>query len=88
MANPMMACGHSASFTVPGEDGEERRVCYPCYSVSDPRSWEVVETPDLTGRKALCQTCGTEADSSPELPFFSLGDGETDLYYCGCLPEE
>lgn len=86
MANPMMACGHSASFTLPGE--EERRVCYPCYSVRDPRSEEVVETPDLTGRKALCQTCSREEASSPELPFFTLGDGETDLFYCGCMPEE
>jgi len=75
---PLMECGHTAN----AHDGD-KVVCAIC--CPDPRSWQIAESPDLSGRVARCSQCGRRTTSSMRLPFFEYQpDQSEDSYYCGC----
>lgn len=76
---PMMKCGHSANAVF-----NDKPCCAIC--APSPDAYEVVETPDVTGRKAKCSDCDYVRDSSVDLPFFEYRpDEEYDKFYCGCM---
>lgn len=73
----MMKCGHSANATSNGKP-----VCVICLGINDGAR-EVMETPNLNGRIAVCSDCRKEVPSSVSLAFFEIGN-LTDWFYCGC----
>jgi hypothetical protein len=80
MSDKMMGCGHSANATTNGK---------PCYAICiglNDAATVVVEAPDLSGRKAICGSCGSIVDSSINLPFFEYRGpkSKTDTDYCIC----
>lgn len=80
---PMMACGHTAQGTV----GALRQpCCVICYGIN-ALATVIADSPDLSGRKAQCQYCGTTVESDLGLPFFKYqGTQDTDKYCCSnCL---
>lgn len=89
----MMKCGHSANANRVLLGGERVPSCAICAGLT-PNAEIVIETPDLTGRKARCsyfgsshggKTCDGEVDSSPDCAFFEhKPDAEYDRFYCGC----
>lgn len=87
----MMKCGHAAQ----GVNSKGEPVCVICIGI-DPGATVVADEPDLTGRKAICDSCKSDesiVDSSTDLAFFEYrkdskhkikGHEEKDSYYCGC----
>jgi len=79
-AGKMMKCGHAAN----AEDGRGNPVCAICIGIVKGAN-EVVEQPNLDGRKAVCSYCGKEVQSETKLAFFEhLPAEKFDGYYCGC----
>lgn len=77
----MMKCGHRANAMTP----EGKPCCAICAGLTED-AFEVVASPSLEGRKAMCSMCSKKTDSRLDLPFFEYRpDKEIDLYYCGCL---
>lgn len=77
----MMACGHAANATRDGKPA-----CVICWEIN-PGAAEVVESPDLTGRKARCADCGREQPSAFNLPFFEYrgpGSARAQTQCAGC----
>jgi hypothetical protein len=76
---PMMGCGHAANATSNGKP-----CCVIC--LEDPKSRQIVEGPDLTGRMAKCSYGDTTVKSSTNLAFFKYkGDGSQEsLNKCEC----
>ncbi len=60
---PMMACGHAANATSQGKP-----CCVIC--LGDPKSRQVVDLPDLTGRLTKCTYGDKIVESSVNLAFF------------------
>lgn len=84
MSRAMLACGCASAGRVTLANGYDGPGCviHRCY--------EVVPTPDLTGREARCH-CGNTKPSNPDnLAFFvycgpgSSDPHEFDRFYCGC----
>lgn len=77
----MMACGHSANAI----DGNHNPCCAICIGTT-PKATQIVEMPNLQGRKSKC-VYGDHAiiDSSTNSAFFEHHpDKEYDTFYCGC----
>lgn len=78
--NPVMACGHAANAI----DQDGAPACAICWG-RKPGADQVIDTPELAGRRAKCMYCANTADSTPALAFFGWRRGEAqDEYYCGC----
>lgn len=72
---PMMSCGHAANATC-----GDKPSCAICYCM------EQKDTPDLTGRTAVCSYGCNPVPSNMNLPFFKYRPGQDrDEYYCGCF---
>jgi hypothetical protein len=78
---PLMKCGCVAS----GTDANGKPVCVACAGIN-PGAYEVNDAPtDLTGRVAVCSSCGSTVPSSTNLPFFEYRPHmERDSFYNGC----
>jgi len=78
MTKMMMKCGHLSTGT-----SNEKPCCVVCAPTAE--AFEVVQPPELKGRKAVCSCCGREKPSTTDLPFFGYcPDIAVDTYYCGC----
>jgi hypothetical protein len=76
MKKYLMKCGHVANAET--FDGKPVCVICKCYEIAN-------EQPIIIGRKAKCVWCGSERESSFNLPFFEYKPKqEYDSYYCGC----
>lgn len=76
---PMLSCGCAAQAT----DGNGDPSCAVHFGIGEKPV--VVETPDLSSRKAICADCRTTVKSSTSLAFFSYRpQRDLDSFYCGC----
>lgn len=87
LGKPLLACGHTANSVRVMPDGTEAPACAICALIVEPNP--VIETPDLTGREAVCLGCrknpASRRPSELSLPFFEYRPGNAnDSYYCGC----
>lgn len=74
----MMKCGHSSNGQQILSNGDK----IPCCCICD--CTEIVDTPNLSERKARCR-CGKLVESSTNLAFFKQqSDKDYDSFYCGC----
>jgi hypothetical protein len=82
---PMMQCGHAANSEYE-IDGVKHPCCVICFQgVGSPAAKIARDTPDLTGRRAMCKDCHRTTASSFALPFFHHDTTHNyDSYYCGC----
>lgn len=91
MSKPMMKCGHAANATRGVDNTPCCVICAP-----KPEAYEIVSSPDLTGRQSKCSYKHDHTKkrgnyphitpSSQDLPFFAHHpDKEFDEHYCGCM---
>ena len=78
---PMMGCGHAANATYNSPDGD-LPCCVICAGIV-PGAYEVVDKPDLTGRKARCSYSSggphsARPNSGPIYPNRTALDGPVD----------